>query len=108
MHVLGDRRDYFEAEADVFEMVRRIAAGRKAREIDPTLAVLRSCVADAGNDPRGRQRYTKAADEMLTFMETVDKSFDELIKLPSPVLSRIIKMGGALARLVGGAKSKKS
>jgi hypothetical protein len=24
------------------------------------------------------------------------------------VLSRIIKMGGALARLVGGAKSKKS
>src|SRR4051812_29181030 len=29
---LGDRRDFYEAEADVFEMVRRIAVNRKARE----------------------------------------------------------------------------
>jgi DNA-binding transcriptional regulator GbsR (MarR family) len=108
VHVLGDRRDYYEAEADVFEMVRRIAAGRKAREIDPTLAVLRSCVADAGADPKVASDTRKRLADMLTFMETVDKSFDELIKLPSPVLTRIIKMGGALARLVGGVKSKKS
>jgi DNA-binding transcriptional regulator GbsR (MarR family) len=42
--VRGDRREHFEAEADVWELVSRIAAGRKAREIDPALAVLRSCV----------------------------------------------------------------
>jgi DNA-binding transcriptional regulator GbsR (MarR family) len=108
VQILGDRRDYFEAEADVFEMVRRIAAGRKAREIDPTLTVLRACVSDAGRDPAIAPSTRKRLVEMLTFMETVDKSFDELMKLPSPVLSRIIKMGGALARLVGGSKSKKS
>ncbi len=107
VHVLGDRRDYFEAEADVFEMVRRIAAGRKSREIDPTLAVLRACVSDAGRDPAVANDTRKRLNEMLSFMESVDKSFDELIKLPAPVLSRIIKMGGALARLVGGAKPKK-
>jgi DNA-binding transcriptional regulator GbsR (MarR family) len=49
--VLGDRRDYYEAEADMFEMVRRIAQGRKAREIDPAIAVLRACVTDARADP---------------------------------------------------------
>ena len=52
--VLGDRRDYYEAEADMFEMVRRIAAGRKAREIDPAIAVLRACVADARAIRRSR------------------------------------------------------
>ena len=108
VQVLGDRRDYFEAEADIFEMVRRIAAGRKAREIDPTLSVLRSCVAEAGSDPSVAKDARLRLNEMLSFMESVDKSFDELIRLPSPVLSRLIKMGGALARLVGGKKPKKS
>jgi DNA-binding transcriptional regulator GbsR (MarR family) len=100
VQVLGDRRDYFEAEADMFEMVRRIALGRKAREIDPTLAVLRACVAESGIDPSVSSNARKRLNEMLQFMETVDKSFDELMRLPSPVLNRLIKMGGTLARLV--------
>src|SRR3954470_3380290 len=33
--VLGDRRDHFAAETDVWEIVTRIAKGRKAREVDP-------------------------------------------------------------------------
>ena len=33
--VRGDRRDYFEAETDLWEIVTRIAEGRKAREVDP-------------------------------------------------------------------------
>ena len=100
VHVLGDRRDFFEAEADMFEMVRRIALGRKAREIDPTLAVLRSCVNDAGSQAGVSSKARKRLTEMLQFMETVDKSFDELMRLPPPVLNRLIKMGGTLARLV--------
>ena len=33
----NDRRDHFEAETDVWEIAARIAAGRKAREIDPSI-----------------------------------------------------------------------
>jgi DNA-binding transcriptional regulator GbsR (MarR family) len=40
--VLGDRRDHFEAETDLWEMVTRIAQGRKEREIDPAAAALRA------------------------------------------------------------------
>src|SRR5690606_11779949 len=50
--VLGDRRDFYEAEADIFEMVRRIAANRKTREIDPAVAALRQCLAAAEGDAR--------------------------------------------------------
>src|ERR1700722_18880030 len=45
--ILGDRRDHFEAETDIWEMVARIAAGRKEREFDPALKALRACVAEA-------------------------------------------------------------
>src|SRR5215475_5599975 len=41
--IRGDRRDHFEAETDIWEVFLRIAAGRKEREIDPAVAVLRAC-----------------------------------------------------------------
>jgi DNA-binding transcriptional regulator GbsR (MarR family) len=50
--VLGDRRDHFEAETDLWTMVTRIAAGRKARELDPAAAALRDCLVEARADPR--------------------------------------------------------
>src|SRR5215213_737927 len=39
-HVAGDRRDHFVAETDLWEMLMRISAERKRREIDPTIAFL--------------------------------------------------------------------
>lgn len=100
VHVLGDRRDYYEAEADMFEMVRRIATGRKQREIDPTLALLRECVANAKGDKRVSENARKRLSEMLVFMETVEKGFDEIIRLPAPTLMRLMSMGGAIAKFV--------
>src|SRR3989449_6652299 len=44
-HVLGDRRDHFESVKDVWEIFRIILEERKRREVDPTLNVLRDCVA---------------------------------------------------------------
>ncbi len=98
--VMGDRRDYYEAEADMLEMIRRIAQGRKARELDPALATLRACVAEAERDravsPTAKARFK----DMLSVMEGVDKSFAEVMRLPSPVLLRLIRMGGAVTRLI--------
>ncbi len=99
VHTMGDRRDYYEAEADMFEMVRRIALGRKAREIDPALSVLRACVAEAKGDSRVSAGVRKRLGAMLEFTETVDKSFGEIIALPASTLMTLLKMGGALARL---------
>lgn len=98
---LGDRRDFYEAEADVFEMVRRIAAGRKAREIDPAITALRACVAAAEGDARVSAEARRRFRIMLDFTEGVARSFDEVLQLPTPVLAKLIKMGGAVARLAG-------
>lgn len=104
VHAMGDRRDYYEAEVDMFEMVRRIAVGRKAREIDPALAVLRTCVAEAKADTRISLRARKRLAAMLEFTQSVDKSFSEIIALPAPTLMTLLKMGGAVARLATRAK----
>ena len=106
--VLGERRDFYSAESDMFEMVRRIAMGRKARELDPTLDVLRSCVEDASQDKRISKAVQKRLTLMLNFTEHVDKGFDEVIRLPNPTLGALIKMGGRVARVVQRGRGRKA
>ncbi len=103
VQVLGDRRDYFEAEADMFEMVRRIVSGRKTRELDPAIDVLRTCSAEAAADARVSAHARARLASMLAFTETVDKGFGEIMRLPAPTVLKLIKMGGAIARFVGGS-----
>jgi DNA-binding transcriptional regulator GbsR (MarR family) len=104
VQAMGDRRDYYEAEADMFEMVRRIALGRKAREIDPALAMLRTCVSEAKADQRVSAGARKRLAAMLEFTETVDRSFGEIIRLPAATLMTLMKMGGTVARLATRSK----
>lgn len=106
VHAMGDRRDFYEAEADVFEMVRRIALARKAREIDPAIAVLRSCLSEAKGDAAVAPGVRKRLSAMLDFTETVDRSFAEIMRLPAPTLMSLIRMGGAIARFVGKTSRK--
>jgi DNA-binding transcriptional regulator GbsR (MarR family) len=106
VHAMGDRRDFYEAEADMFEMVRRIAEGRKAREINPALATLRACVAEAKADPRVSAGARKRLAAMLDFTQAVDKSFAEIMALPAATLLALLKMGGAVAR-VASMRGKK-
>lgn len=98
--IMGDRRDHYEAEADMFEMVRRIAMGRKARELDPSLAMLRACVAEADTSDAVSASARQRLNAMLQFMETVDRGFGEIMRLPSPTILAMIRMGGAMARFV--------
>lgn len=107
VHAMGDRRDYYEAEADMFEMVRRIALVRKAREIDPALAVLRSCAAEAKGDTAVPPAVRKRLSAMLDFTETVERSFGEIMRLPAPTLMALIRMGGTIARFAGRKSNKK-
>src|SRR5215471_13248018 len=50
VHVLGDKRDHFESIKNVWEMFRVVVDERKRREIDPTMAMLTECIAEAGKE----------------------------------------------------------
>lgn len=95
VHVFGDRRDHFETDKDVWKLFRTILDERKAREIDPTLSMLRECLEIAGSegdDGETRQRL----EEMLRFFEITSSWYDAVGKLPLDSLMRFLKLGDRL------------
>jgi DNA-binding transcriptional regulator GbsR (MarR family) len=101
VHLLGDRRDHFESLKDVWDMFRIIVDERKKREADPTLAMLRSAVAEA-KTPGAADAYTRERlSEMLQFFELTTTFCEQSQKLPTPALIRMVRMGDRLGRLLG-------
>jgi DNA-binding transcriptional regulator GbsR (MarR family) len=108
--VKGDRRDHFEAETDLWEIVTRIAAGRKERELDPAVAALQACVRDAEGDRTIHPVARKRLKEMLDFVETMDRWYGQMITVPKPKIAALIRLGARIVRLLsigkpGGARS---
>jgi DNA-binding transcriptional regulator GbsR (MarR family) len=98
--VLGDRRDHFQAETDLWTMVKRIAAGRKARELDPAAAALRECVADARKDPSVGTQATARLEEMLGFVERLGRWYEQMLSLPKVQVIALMKLGTGIVRLL--------
>ncbi len=66
----GERREYFEAEKDVWKMFITIAKERKRRELDPALEVLKNCAAETKDEPAGPGRdFHKQMKELQEFVE---------------------------------------
>jgi DNA-binding transcriptional regulator GbsR (MarR family) len=99
VHVLGDRRDHFESMKDVWEMFRQVLDQRKKREIDPTVAMLRDCVAESekSRDEHTRQRLA----EMRDFFETMSNWYDQVDALPTPAVIKFVKLGDKIRKLLG-------
>lgn len=106
--VMGDRRDRFAAETDVWEIVTRIAAGRKAREIDPAEAALKACVTEAATDATTSAVARERLSAMLEFVETMSRWHDEMITVPKPALVKLIRMGSRVTRFISWAGGRKA
>ena len=101
VHVLGDKRDHFESMKDVFEMFRVVLDERKKREIDPTLALLRTCVAEAGKD-KETGKYTEAKlRELADFFSAGASFYGQFRELPVSALRRFMNAGSRLRKLLG-------
>jgi DNA-binding transcriptional regulator GbsR (MarR family) len=98
--VMGDRRDHYVAETDLWEMVTRIAQGRKEREIDPAAAALRACLAEATGDARINPVAMKRLAEMGQFLETVNRWYDQMITVPAPKIMALMRMGARVANFL--------
>lgn len=107
VHMMGDRRDHFETIHDVWELFRIIAAERKRREMDPTIGVLRECVAEAAHDASADPVVSARLADMKEFFELAADSYGHLSKLPPKSVRRLAKMADSVASLVGrGGESK--
>ena len=97
--VLGDRRDHYEAEADLWQIMARIAQGRKEREIDPAVAAIKRVLATAEDDPHIGKLALSRLREMQSFVTTLDGWFTQMMAVPPPTLMALIKLGSRVAKL---------
>ena len=104
--ILGDRRDHFEAETDIWEVAARIAAGRKEREMDPALEALRACVSDAADDPTMSAVASKRLKEMLAFTELVDRWYVQMLNVTRPKLVALIRLGEKIISFLPTGRGK--
>lgn len=104
VHVEGDRRDHFTAEADLWEMLMRIAAERKRREIDPTIALLAELSARLTADKTAPAHLRERVVRMHEFLATLGTWYEQVRVLPRATLVTLMKLGGKIARLIPGGK----
>jgi DNA-binding transcriptional regulator GbsR (MarR family) len=104
--VRNDRRDHFEAETDLWDMFMRIAAGRKEREIDPAVAALRSCTADAARDPGVDKVARIRLGAMLDFVNMMDGFYAQMLAVERAKLATLVRLGAKVFSLLPAGKKK--
>ena len=99
VHLLGDRRDHFETSKDVWELFRTVVRERKAREFDPTVAMLKELVADPAYvaEPADARARIK---ETLALMSALSAWGDEMLRLEPATLTKLMKLGGKIQKLL--------
>jgi len=99
-HLAGDRRDHFETSTHVWELFRTIVRERQRREIAPTIEVLAQLLADPAisRDPAEAKLRMR---ETLEFLQTLTAWSDEMLKLDTETLAKVLKLGAKIKKLVG-------
>lgn len=107
VHIPGDRRDHFDTSTDIWDMFRTIVREREQRELAPTMTVLRELLADAGlsKEPAEVRLRLKAT---LEFLEILTAWSDEMLRLDVATLTKVLKLGARIKKLLGREADTKS
>ena len=77
----GERKEYFEAEKDVWKMFCTIVRERKRREIRPAINVLKDCI-DRADDLKSPEAvaFTRQTKALCEFMEMADGVLSKVVR----------------------------
>ncbi|MES2949947.1 MAG: MarR family transcriptional regulator [Pseudomonadota bacterium] len=101
VHVMGDRRDHFESSTDIWELSRTVVRERQERELMPTMVMLRELLNHPEIMLDGVERANRMR-EMLTMLETMTAWSDEMLRLDTETLTKVLKLGAKIQRLIRG------
>jgi DNA-binding transcriptional regulator GbsR (MarR family) len=99
----GDRKDYYEAEKDVWRVVQLITRERKRKELEPVLATLDDCLARTRRLKDAHSRaFRKQLGELQRFAQLGDRVMERVSRQGS---GRILPW---ILRFLGGRGSRMS
>lgn len=105
VHIRGDRKEYFTALTDVWQLFETIVRQRRRREVEPILETLARCremaAQDAGpksaRSPAARA-YVQRLDDMEKFLKAAGAMVDLLMKVGPRGIGRVSGMIMKVAR----------
>ncbi len=106
VHRRNDRKEYFEAEKDVWQMFETISRERRRREVQPIVETIERCLEMIREDRRGlsgperkdADEFQKRFSDILEFCEVTNTLFNLMSKAGRSGLRPLTK---ALSKLVG-------
>ncbi len=98
-HLPGDRREYFQAPTDAWEVFQTLAEERRRREIEPTLSMLRNALLEQPTTEADRvaQERMRGMHEVI---ELTTRWFDDVQRLDRKTLEQLLGMGAKVQRLL--------
>ncbi|BBE50232.1 Transcriptional regulator [Ferriphaselus amnicola] len=95
----GDRREYFRAPDDVWEIFRTLADERRRREVEPTLTVLRECLLEPATTPQN-QHVSNRLQAMYDLISLSNDWFLDIQKLSAEDLTSLMRLGSQAQKLL--------
>jgi len=105
VHIRGDRKEYFTALTDVWQMFETIIRQRKRREVEPILETIARCrdMADAeraqvkGERAKEAEAYRRRLEEMDEFLQVLATTVDLMLKVGPRGMDKISGMVAKIA-----------
>lgn len=90
VHQLGDRKEYFQADTDVWHMFETIMRERRRREVEPIIATIDRCremvaghEAASAADAAETREFRRRLAEFQNFLTTMSTLFDLVLRFGS-------------------------
>ena len=98
--ILGDRRDHFTTNTDVWELARIIVVERQKRELDPTVQFLQELM-DSPEFEHENSAVKARIRDTQEFVDTVTTWSSEMLRLPTNALKKVLKLGASIKKVLG-------
>jgi HTH-type transcriptional regulator, glycine betaine synthesis regulator len=103
VHHFGDRKEYFQADTDVWHMFETIMRERRRREVEPIVATINRCremVADSPGEGRVEieetREFRRRIDEFQNFLTTMSTLFELVVQFGSAGVKQLAEFIAAV------------
>lgn len=91
--VVGERKEFFVADKDIWELFKQVTKERKKREIEPVLKVLDELQEDVHDTSEEAEAFKKVMNDLSSVTKTVNGILENAIKADEHwLLSNFTKM----------------
>ena len=100
VHKLGDRKEYFQADTDVWHMFETIMRERRRREVEPIIATIDHCCEsvtpckdDTDNDEcQDIREFRRRVEDLRNFLAIMGSLFDLVLEFGGDGIGNLSRM----------------